>query len=389
MNALDFSREHTDPQAGDCPPLMLDRQRVVRAAAFRRLQHKTQVFLAATDDHFRTRLTHTLEVADLARRLAWKLRLNADLAEAVALAHDLGHPPFGHAGERALARCLEGHGGFEHNRQTLRVVELLEHPYPDFRGLNLTRVVRECLAKHTTPFDRPGQHPLQDGRPAPAEGRVVDLADRLTYLLHDVQDGLYAGLLTPTLLARSALWRWAYLGSDSAPRDRTVGPSPPALAQTHRDDRQSPAGAPLVWRGYLRPTIDRIQQLVLTDVTLAPSGSSNAAPQLSADLGRQLDELERILQEHVYRSPALRAADEQAENILTAVFNAYVASPERLPPRFQKRIAEHGLRQTVTDYVAGMTDRYCRKMHEASVAGVQAATGSLLTAGPRELTTGD
>jgi dGTPase len=177
--------------------LVVDRQRVVHSAAFRRLQHKTQVFVAPDTDHFRTRLTHTLEVAHLARCMAERLGLVPDLAEVVALAHDLGHPPFGHAGERALRACLRDHGGFEHNQHTLRIVEELEHPYPEFRGLNLTHAVRECLAKHATPYDQPGEHPLRDGRPPPPEGLVVDLADRLTYALHDLQDGLYAGLVNP------------------------------------------------------------------------------------------------------------------------------------------------------------------------------------------------
>jgi dGTPase len=331
MPTSDFVRAFHDPYAGDLPPLVLDRQRIVHCAAFRRLQHKTQVFVAPESDHSRTRLTHTLEVTHLARCIAARRGLNADLAEVVALAHDLGHPPFGHAGEQALDDCLRQHGGFEHNRHTLRIVEELEHPYPEFRGLNLTRVVRECLAKHSTPFDQPGQHPLQDGRPPPPEGLVVDLADRLAYALHDVQDGLYAGLLRPADLHEVELWRRAYVGPPDA------------------------------WQAHLRGTIDRIQTGWLEDLS-HPVGPAEA-PRLSVPLDEDLAQLERFLVEHVYRSAPLVAADDQARGILTAVFDACVATPAVLPPRFALRIAALGAQRVVADYVAGMTDRFCLQEH--------------------------
>ncbi len=335
MTPLDLSREYPDPLAAGPSPLVIDRQRVIHSAAFRRLQHKTQVFVAPQSDHFRTRLTHTLEVADLARVLAVALHLNADLAEVVALAHDLGHPPFGHAGERALAACLRDHGGFEHNRHSLRIVEWLEHPYPEFRGLNLTRAVRECLAKHHTPYDRPGDHPLQDGRPPPPEGVVVDLADRLAFALHDVQDGLYAEVLTIEALRSLPLWRWAYQGPTSAE----------------------------AWRGHLRPAIDRLQQRFIEDILRASAPATNWPPRLSPELSAQLDELENFLHEHVYRSTWLVQADAQACQILSAVFEAYLTHPDELPPRFRQRIPEQGLHRVVTDFVAGMTDRFCLEEH--------------------------
>jgi len=322
-------RAFPDPYAGDLAPLALDRQRAVHCAAFRRLQHKTQVFVAPESDHFRTRLTHTLEVTHLARCIAVRLGLDADLAEVVALAHDLGHPPFGHAGEEALNQCLQTQGGFEHNRQTLRIVEELEHPYPEFHGLNLTRVVRECLAKHSTPFDQPGTHPLQDGRPPPPEGLVVDLADRLAYALHDLQDGLYAGLLQPADLHEVEVWRRAY------------------------------EGAPADWHAHLRGTIDRIQGCWLADLTNPVA----AGISLSAARERELAQLERFLMDRLYRSPALLAADQQASCVLTAVFNACVANPAAMPPRFSKRIGTLGVHRVVADYVAGMTDRFCLEQH--------------------------
>ncbi len=336
MPAHDLSREHPDPLAKLLPPLLLDRQRVVHAAAFRRLQHKTQVFVAPESDHFRTRLTHTMEVAHLARCIAGRLKLDAVLAEVVALAHDLGHPPFGHAGEKALNECLTAHGGFEHNRHTLRVVEELEHPYPAFYGLNLTRVVRECLAKHNTRFDRPGPHPLQDGRPPPPESHVVDLADRLTYAVHDLLDGLYAGLLAPTGLAGLALWQASYDGPATSP--------------------------PETWLGHVRSATDRMQGRLLDDIAVTYADTGRVA--LSPGLEAQVDELDAHLLGNVYRSTALQRADDHARRILAAVFDTLVAEPSHLPARFGKRLDTQPVQRVVTDYVAGMTDRYCLEQYQ-------------------------
>jgi dGTPase len=335
-STYNLMRAHPDPLAGNLPPFVLDRQRIVHSAAFRRLQHKTQVFVAPDSDHFRTRLTHTLEVAHLARHIAVLLGLNAEFTEIVALAHDLGHPPFGHAGERALAACLRDQGGFEHNRHTLRIVEELEHPYPEFHGLNLTRAVRECLAKHSTPYDQPGGHPLQDGRPPPPEGLVVDLADRLAYAVHDLQDGLYANLVQPADLRELELWRRAYHGPRGGPPD--------------------------AWRAHLRSTVDRIQACLLADIA-GRASDPQLAVHLSDPENAQLEQLEQFLRKHVYRSERLMAADEQACCMLAAVFDAYVARPDALPPRFGKRVASLGIYRVVADYVAGMTDRFCIQEH--------------------------
>jgi len=326
-----FSREHPDPLAGLLPPVTLDRHRVVNSSAFRRLQYKTQVFVSPGEDHFRTRMTHTLEVAHLARLLAAALGLDQQLAEVVALAHDLGHPPFGHAGERALAACMADHGGYEHNSHALRVVEHLEHPYPGFRGLNLTRVVRECLAKHTTQFDAPAPHPLQDGLPAPPEGQAAAVADRLAYALHDLQDGVYAGLISTSALEQLPLWR------EAAPREANLDP-----------------------RQRLRPMLDHVLRAVLDETA---SGSTPSSVTLSPRCARLLDELGRFLREHVYQDQRLVRKDHKAVRIITQVFHAYVDEPRLLPPRYHRRIAEQGLQRVVCDYVAGMTDRYCLREH--------------------------
>lgn len=330
-----FARDYPDPHVGSLPPLAVDRQRIIHSAAFRRLEYKTQVFVALEGDHYRTRLTHTLEVADVARILAATLELDADLAECAALAHDLGHPPFGHAGERALDECTHSHGGFEHNAHSLRVVEYLEHPYPEFRGLNLTRAVRECLAKHSTQFDKPGSHPLQDGKPASPEGQIAALADRLAYGLHDLQDGLHAGLIDPNELAGVELWRSAYSGP--------------------------PTGESAAWRGHLRPAMDRIQSALVADVVESFRGTQTMG--LSANMDARLQALEAFLLANLYRHHRLVRMDSKARRIIRAVFEAYIAEPALMPKRYVSRISELGIHRVATDYIAGMTDRYCLEEH--------------------------
>ena len=349
--SADWSRTHADHNSGPASPIQRDRQRIVHSAAFRRLQFKTQVFRTGAEDHFRTRLTHTLEVAHLACLLARGVGADAELAEVVALAHDLGHPPFGHAGERALAVCLAEHGGFEHNLQTLRVIEFLEHPYPEFRGLNLTRVVRECLAKHRTRFDAPTGHPLDDGAPPPLAGQLVALADQIAYALHDLQDGLYAGLLDPAEL-------------------REVGLVRDAVSQTTSNLGET------AWRGVIRPILDQIQQQLIEDAVINTRKHLDrmlAAPDLrtegelprffpagfSAEMLTALDELQRFLLDHLYRNPALREADERGQALVMRLFDAYLLHPDLLPPRFATRIGQFDAPRVVADFIAGMTDRFC------------------------------
>jgi len=327
---MSFSREHQDPYLDDQHPLAIDRQRVIHSAAFRRLQYKTQVFVARREDHFRTRLTHTLEVASMARRIAGRLELDPELAEVVALAHDLGHPPFGHAGERALDECMRARGGrFEHNQHTLRVVTELEHPYPDFRGLNLTAAVLRGLRTHQTKYDRPDVEDADAGSP---EGRAADLADEFAYVSHDLQDGVFAGLLEPVRLSETALWRDCYAGAAT------------------RDD---------VLRN-LRPTIERIQATLIADVANA---SSPERIRLSEKGRARLDELDALLFEGVYRHEQVVSMDEQAERIVREVFQAYVRRPSLMPGRFAERVDREGATGVSTDYVAGMTDRFCRDEH--------------------------
>ncbi len=334
---MNLSRVHPDPYARDEPPLEVDRRRIIHSSAFRRLQYKTQVFVARAGDHFRSRLTHTLEVAQLAGRIARRLGLSAELAEIVALAHDLGHPPFGHAGERALDACLRqatgGRERFEHNLHSLRVVEYLEHPYPEFRGLNLTQAVRDCLRTHTTRYDRP-----ESSDPPPPEGLAVACADQLAYCLHDLQDALYAGLIEPRDLAELELWQRAYRGPDD-----------PDAATCRR---------------HLRPTVEAMLALLLDALHLPDAPAADASPVLLTEAARGwIEQLSGLLERRVYRDSSVVRMDSKARRIVTAVFEAYVAEPDLMPRRFAERVAEQGAARVAVDYIAGMTDRFCAAEH--------------------------
>ena len=330
---MDLSREHSDPYAADQAPLGIDRRRVIHSASFRRLQYKTQVFVSRHGDHFRSRLTHTLEVAALARTIAERVGLCADLAEVAALTHDLGHPPFGHAGERALHECLSSDGGrFEHNEHTLRVVTELEHPYPEFRGLNLTRAVRLCLQSHTTRYDQPKQAELAD---VPLESQVVDRADELAYTSHDFQDGLYAGLLGPEELRQVELWRLCYTGPEAPQRSAALR--------------------------YLRPTVECMQAVLIDDL----SGTSDESRVAFSERGRGLlDEMNELLHKHVYKNAQVVQMDSDARRMVKGVFAAYLQTPTELPPRYRERLDCDGITRVATDYVAGMTDRYCESEYQ-------------------------
>ena len=346
-------REHPDRWADDESEggaLAVDRHRVVHSAAFRRLQYKTQVFLTSEGDHFRTRLTHTLEVAHVARRLCRRLGLNGDLAEVVAFVHDLGHSPFGHAGETALNELMEEHGGFDHNGHSLRVVEYLEHPYPSFRGLNLTLEVRQAVARHRSRYDGPSDHPLADGRCGSLEGQVASLADRLAYDMHDLEDAIGAGLVSADQLDLIDLWREA------------IGPV-----------RAEFGG--LSMAAMRRPVLDRIADALLDDVTehtrrhidmlgIAGLGDVEAAVEPIVGSGgeraRQWNQIETFLREHVYLHDRLVRMDAEAGGLVAALFEAYVGRPRLLPDRFAGRIEDQGVYRVVCDYIAGMTDRFCQ-----------------------------
>lgn len=310
-----------------------DRDRIIHATAFRRLQHKTQVLAAFEGDHFRSRLTHSLEVSQMARSVVIALQLNPDLAEAVALAHDLGHPPFGHVGEEALDELMHDHGGFRHNAQGSRIVDVLEDRYGHGCGLNLTLLTRRSLLKGRIPDGFPLATDLLPKQPPPLEAHIVDLCDKVAYLTHDVDDGLRAGLFGEADLEPLRLWRLARESAASATRQRIVS----EMASLLIHDLVTATEAVLrdCQPGALLPRI-------------AHSGEMTVAAA----------ELLEFLRSRFYRSPRVLHVMEDGAARIRRLFQRLVADPSQLPEPQQKRIPRDGLHRAVCDYVAGMTDRF-------------------------------
>ncbi|HWW01995.1 MAG TPA: deoxyguanosinetriphosphate triphosphohydrolase [Candidatus Acidoferrum sp.] len=336
-----------------------DRDRVIHSRAFRRLEYKTQVFLNGTGDHFRTRLTHTMEVAAISRNIARALKLNEDLAETIALAHDLGHSPFGHKGETVLNRLMKGHGGFEHNQQSLRIVEELEQKYPLFAGLNLSWEVREGLSKHYTAYDHPGLRKDFSARSSSLEAQVANLADEIAYYSHDLDDGLDSGLLSEKQLNREVrLWRQA---ARSVVRD--YGELPDEC------------------RRYF--IIRCITDLQVRDVVTASeerigaSGVGNAdevrrqpKPLVQYSPGRrQLNtELKDFLYKNLYFNAAVNGPHLRARRILEQLFRFYLDHHREVGSQARKRARRDGWPRAICDYLAGMTDRYALLEHERLIS---------------------
>jgi len=352
-------RNHDEPEHPYRTAFQRDRERILHCSAFRRLGYKTQVFVPHEQDHFRTRLTHTLEVAQVARTLARALRANEDAAEAVGLAHDLGHSPFGHAGEAALDGLMAGHGGFEHNAQSLRVVEYLEHPYPRFRGLNLTAAVQACLARHRTRYDAPAEGAPDDAPQAPLEGQLVDLADEIAYTAADLYDALAAEWIHTAALGHLALWRQAL---DQADADM------PDARAIHKRLQACRNVLAIMTDDAVAETARRIDAMGLTcpaDV----QGASRRAAGFSADLAPRVEAMQDFLLDRVYHHPIARSHAADARRIIADLFAAYLADRSRLPERYRRRIDDEGLHRVICDYIAGMTDRFCRAEHQGLCGG--------------------
>jgi len=335
-----------------------DRDRVLHAHAFRRLEYKTQVFVHHEGDHYRNRLTHTLEGAQIARTIARTLRLNEDLAEAIALAHDLGHTPFGHAGERALDRLMRADGGFDHNRQTLRVVDLLEQSYPGFRGLNLSYETREGILKHGANWDHPAPLPDRSGQTS-LEAQVSDRSDEIAYTNHDLDDGLRSELLTPEQLGEVPLWRDLY----GATRERMPDASPPVLrAQTI-----------VALLNHLVTDLVEATAQRLDDARPADVDAVRAAPRRWLDyspaLAKGLRELKEFLHRNLYYHPHVVATTEKAERVLEELWRVYRSDPSKVPPQVRAYFVADGEARAIADYVAGMTDRFALAEHRRLTHG--------------------
>lgn len=330
-----------------------DRDRIIHCSAFRRLDFKTQVFVPHEDDHMRTRMTHTLEVAQIARTLSRALRLNEDLSEAVALAHDLGHPPFGHSGEKALDELMAEHGHFEHNRQSLRVVDYLEHPYPQFRGLNLTDVVRECIAKHETRYDTPVCEQFDNELHPPLEGQIVDLADEIAYTSADLEDSLAQRAITVEQLADLDLWKDAWeLAHSSSPDARSI----------HLRIRAVKAVVELLAGDLLEATGKRLQAQGI-DSLQAVRNASGKLVGFSQRMADKVSQLQDFLLYNVYKTGQRAELDRQACSMIRLMFVGFVQNPSLLPDRYSRRADTDGLRRVICDYIAGMTDRFCKQQY--------------------------
>lgn len=325
-----------------------DRDRVVHSAAFRRLEYKTQVFVNHEGDYYRTRLTHTLEVAQIARTIARALRLNQDLVEAIALAHDLGHTPYGHAGEEALKELMKDHGGFEHNRQTLRVVDELEERYPNFKGLNLSWEVRDGLAKHSTKYDQPVEITGFNTQEQPTlEAQVVNIADEIAYDNHDLDDGVTSRLINLEQLREVAIWEEAFKNvSGKCPRlqeDMLKYQIIRSLIETQITD--------LI--GETEKKIRELKIKSLADVTKI----SEPLVSFSERLQTKRNEIRDFLLQNLYRHYRVVRMSEKAKRFIKELFTTYVRNTKQLPPTIQEKLGNAELYQVVCDYIASMTDR--------------------------------
>jgi dGTPase len=334
-----------------------DRDRIVHSTAFRRLEYKTQVFVNHEGDYYRTRLTHTMEGAQISRSIARALGLNEDLTEAIALAHDLGHTPFGHAGQDALDALLQraefkgSPSRFEHNRQSLRIIDLLEARYPGFPGLNLSYEVRESLAKHS---QASSNVPCEGFAPAPfplLEAQVADATDAIAYHNHDLDDGLKAGLIQEGQLRDVELWRRA-----TAQIERKH----PNLPERIRRHPKITFLINLLVGDLLEETDRRLNAHRIQSpeqVRRAPTPTASFSPEME----RQKAELNAFLYKNLYHHYRVRRMQIKAQRFLEELFQEYYRNPDQLPPEYQERLPSSGVKQVVTDYLAGMTDRFAQE----------------------------
>lgn len=346
-------RAYTEEEAAYRTAFQRDRDRILHTTAFRRLEYKTQVFVSLEGDYYRTRLTHTLEVAQIARTIARALGANEDLVEAICLAHDLGHPPFGHSGEQTLGRLMDGRGGFDHNRQSMRIVTELEQRYPGFPGLNLTWEVREGIVKHETEYDLAGAEGYEPEKRAHLEAQIANAADELAYTAHDLDDGLRSALISPSQLDGLDLWEFLLdsIGCRGQDLDdlvrhrlirRLIGVEVTDLVES-TDHRLGEAKA---------DSVEAIQRLPHNVV-----GPSDAF----VTMNRQL---KNFLFQYMYQHYRVVRMQVKAARVMEDLFTAYTDHPEVLSTEVQGRAMDAGLYRTVCDYVAGMTDRFALQEHD-------------------------
>lgn len=343
-------RRYKEDYRDNRPAFERDRDRIIHCAAFRRLEYKTQVFVNHEGDYYRTRLTHSLEVAQIGKAVARRLRLNEELTEALALAHDLGHTPFGHTGEEVLNRLMDGHGGFEHNRQSLRVVDELEERYADFNGLNLSFEVREGLIKHSSPYDTPsGQiDEFSPGIVPVIEAQLINYADEIAYNNHDIDDGLKSGYITFEQLSEVQLWREVYMDvGDRFPNatpDRLKHQTISSLIGMFIDDLTVETSR-MISENMINSVGDlrRVNRLVVG---------------FSPELARKNRELKQFLLNNLYHHYKVERMRVKAERYICNLFQTYTNYPTLLPSKYVRKMELMGRERVICDYIAGMTDRF-------------------------------
>ncbi len=330
-----------------------DRDRIIHTTAFRRLEYKTQVFLITEGDYYRTRLTHTVEVAQIGRTMARALRINEDLTEAICLAHDLGHSAFGHSGESGLNKLMADHGGFDHNYQSFRIVEKLENRFPDFRGLNLTWEVREGILKHETEYDKSSVTEFEPQWRAGLEAQIVNFADEIAYTTADLDDGLRSGMISPEQLADVDFWRLVIDELGINPYDDFTE------MDRHRIIRRlvGKEVSDVIYATNRRLKDYNIQ--TIDDVRNAPENLV-----AHSDEVKQMDrQLKTFLFKNLYQHWRVMRMQLKAERFITELFQTYVDTPEILPKKIQEQAKAGDLYRTVCDYIAGMTDRFALEEH--------------------------
>ena len=350
LSAASRGRKHPEELRDTRPAFERDRDRIIHCAAFRRLEYKTQVFVNHEGDYYRTRLTHSLEVAQIGKAIARRLRLNEELTEALALAHDLGHTPFGHTGEDVLNRLMADCGGFEHNLQSLRVVDELEERYPGFNGLNLSWEVREGIVKHSSPYDRPMEimAGFLPGIVPTIEAQIINFADEIAYNNHDIDDGLKSGYIALEQLRGVELWQevWSRVMDryPSLERERATYQTISALI------------------GYLITDLTVTTELSLTEQGVITQDDLRRVNRqmvgFSPDVARKNRDLKLFLRENLYRHYKVERMRVKAERYLTHLYETYIQHPTLLPRKYVVKMETLGRERVVCDYIAGMTDRF-------------------------------
>jgi dGTPase len=349
-SARSRGRRYPEPEDALRTCYQRDRDRIIHSSSFRRLEYKTQVFVNHEGDNYRTRLTHSLEGAQIGRSTARALGLNEELIECLILGHDLGHTPFGHSGERVMDELMRDHGGFEHNQQTLRILELLEDRYPGFPGLNLTWEVREGVIKHQQDSDGRAPAEYAPGEAPTLEAQLVDFVDEIAYNNHDIDDGLASGMFTPDAIRSASLFREAH--------DEVM-----ALGIDERIVR------PQVVRRIINRCIRDLLETTRLQIEAAGVQSVDDVRRAgrlvgySADMAARVRELKEFLFKNMYRHYRVVRMGDKAGRILRDLFESYVSEPLQLPPHYQERIERDGLHRMVCDYIAGMTDRFALDEH--------------------------